>query len=71
MPLFDVECPAHHKNEVLLSSSEHRTLTADGPEFEVACPTEGCSERARRQTVSPFGATPVQWRRAAHDGSSQ
>jgi len=72
MPLFDVECPLHHKHEILLSSSEVRALTADGrPDFLVPCPTEMCGEWAKRQVVSAFGATPVQWRRAANGGSSQ
>ena len=67
MPLFDVECPAGHKNEILLSSSEHREATKNG-RVQVACPQEGCDKLADQQ-VSAFGATPVQWRRAAHGQS--
>jgi len=69
MPLYDVECPAGHKNEILLSSSEVRDLTVAGPSFQVVCPTDGCGQPATRQAVSLPGSMAVQWRRAAHGSS--
>lgn len=67
MPLYDVECEAQHRNEVLLSSSERDELVAQHGDVIVPCPT--CREPARRQ-LSLTGSMAVQWRRAAHGQST-